>query len=52
VGEDAADNPPGMVVPTLKLTSAPPGNYVVEYKLHDIASDKTAIFEMPFKIAS
>ncbi len=41
-----------MVVLTLNLTSAPPGDYVVEYKLHDIASDKTASFNMPFKIAS
>ncbi len=41
-----------MVVLTLNLTSAPPGDYVVEYKLRDIASDKTASFNMPFKIAS
>ena len=39
-----------MVVLTLNLTSAPPGEYVVEYKLHDIASGKTATFQMPFKI--
>jgi hypothetical protein len=41
-----------MVVLTLNMSSAPAGDYVVEYKLHDIASDKTASFEMPFKIAS
>lgn len=41
-----------MVVLTLNLSSAPAGDYVVEYKLRDIASDKTATFEMPFKIAS
>jgi hypothetical protein len=41
-----------MVVLTLNMSSAPAGDYVVEYKLHDIASDKTATFEMPFKIAS
>ena len=39
-----------MVVLTLNMSSAPAGDYVVEYKLHDIATDKTAIFEMPFKI--
>jgi len=41
-----------MVVLTLNLSSAPAGDYVVEYKLHDVASDKTASFQMPFKIAS
>jgi hypothetical protein len=41
-----------MVVLTLNLNNAPAGDYVVEYKLHDIASDKTATFEMPFKFAS
>jgi hypothetical protein len=41
-----------MVVLTLNMTSAPPGDYVVGYKLHDIASDKTASFQLPFKIAS
>jgi hypothetical protein len=41
-----------MVVLTLNMSSAPAGDYVIEYKLHDIASDKTASFQMPFKIAS
>lgn len=41
-----------MVVLTLNMSSAPPGDYVVQYKSHDIASDKTASFEMPFKITS
>jgi hypothetical protein len=41
-----------MVVLTLNMSSAPPGDYVVEYKLHDIASNKTASFQLPFKIAS
>jgi len=36
----------------LEPSSAPAGDYVVEYKLHDVASDKTASFQMPFKIAS
>ena len=39
-----------MVILTLNMSSAPAGDYVVEYKLHDIASDKTTTFEMPFKI--
>jgi hypothetical protein len=41
-----------MVVLTLNMSSAPAGDYVIEYKLHDIASDKTTSFQMPFKIAS
>jgi hypothetical protein len=41
-----------MVVLTLNMSSAPPGDYVIEYKLHDIATDKTASFQMSFKIAS
>jgi hypothetical protein len=39
-----------MVVLTLNMSSAPAGDYVVEYKLHDIASDKTASFSMSFKV--
>jgi hypothetical protein len=31
---------------------APPGAYVVVYKPHDIASDKTTSFEMPFKLVA
>ena len=41
-----------MVVLTLGLSDAPPGDYIVEYKLHDIASDKTATFSLPFKISA
>jgi hypothetical protein len=41
-----------MVVLTLNMSSAPPGDYLIEYKLHDIATDKTASFQMSFKIAS
>ena len=40
-----------MVVLTLNISDAPPGDYVVEYKLRDVSSDKTATFNMPFKIA-
>jgi hypothetical protein len=41
-----------MIVLTLSLSDAPPGEYVVEYKLHDIASNKTATFSLPFKIVA
>jgi hypothetical protein len=41
-----------MVVLTLNLSGAAAGDYIVEYKLHDIASDKTATFQMPFKLTS
>ncbi|HZK88753.1 MAG TPA: hypothetical protein VFC56_01265 [Stellaceae bacterium] len=40
-----------MVVLTLDVEGASPGDYVLEYKLHDITSDKTASFNLPFKIA-
>jgi hypothetical protein len=36
---------------TLNVNGAPPGDYVLEYKLHDIASDKRTSFDLPFKIA-
>jgi hypothetical protein len=39
------------VVLTLNLTGVKPGDYMVEYTLHDIASDKTGSFTLPFKIA-
>jgi hypothetical protein len=52
VTESHTRNMEFMVVLTLNMSSAPAGDYVVEYKLHDIASDKSATFEMPFKIAS
>jgi len=40
-----------MVVLTMNISDAPPGDYVIEYKLRDVSSDKTATFNMPFKIA-
>jgi hypothetical protein len=40
-----------MVTLTLNVTGAPPGDYVVEYKLRDIASDKSTVLELPFKIS-
>ena len=41
-----------MLLLTLNVTGAPPGDYVVEYKLRDISGDKSTSFELPFKIAS
>src|SRR5216684_3092138 len=41
-----------MLVLTLNVTGAPPGDYVVEYKLRDISGDKSTSFQLPFKIAS
>lgn len=41
-----------MLLLTLNVSGAPPGDYVVEYKLRDISGDKTTSFELPFKIAS
>ena len=40
-----------MVTLTLNVTGAPPGDYVVEYKMRDIAGEKSTSFELPFKIA-
>ena len=41
-----------MLVLTLNVTGAPPGDYVVEYKLRDVSGEKSTSFELPFKIAS
>lgn len=40
-----------MLTLNLDLTGASPGDYVLEYTLHDIASDKSTSFDLPFKIA-
>ena len=40
-----------MIVLTLNIKDAPPGDYVVEYKLRDVSSDKATTFNLPFKIA-
>jgi hypothetical protein len=40
-----------MLTLNLDLTGANPGDYVLEYTLHDISSDKSTSFELPFKIA-
>jgi hypothetical protein len=39
-----------IVTLTLDLSDAPAGDYVLEYKLRDIASPKTVVFGQPFKI--
>jgi hypothetical protein len=39
------------MVLTMAVNGASPGDYVLEYKLHDLSSDKTATFDQPFKIA-
>lgn len=37
---------------TMAVSGAGPGDYVLEYKLHDHGSDKVATFDQPFKIAN
>lgn len=39
-----------MLTITLTLDGAPPGDYVVEYKTRDIASDKAGTISLPFTI--
>jgi hypothetical protein len=40
-----------MVNITLNLTGAPPGDYVVEWRMRDDNSPKTVAFEQAFSIA-
>jgi hypothetical protein len=40
-----------MVLLTLNLTGAPPGDYLIEYKLRDVTGAKSVTFSQPFKIA-
>ncbi len=40
-----------MLILTLTLTGAPPGDYVVEYVTHDISSDKVGKISLPFTIS-
>jgi hypothetical protein len=40
-----------MLTLTLDVSGADPGDYVLEYKLRDIASAKSTSFELPFNIA-
>lgn len=39
-----------MVILTLNVTGAPPGDYIIEYKLRDVTGTKTGTFNQPFKI--
>jgi len=39
-----------MVILTLNVTGAPPGDYVIEYRLRDVTGAKTGAFSQPFKI--
>ena len=39
-----------MLTLTMNVSGAPAGDYVLEYKLRDIASDKSAVINLPFKI--
>jgi hypothetical protein len=41
-----------MLTLTLELSGAAPGDYVVEYTLHDLASGKVGKFSLPFAIAA
>jgi hypothetical protein len=36
---------------TMSVDGIPPGQYVLEYKLHDLGSDKVATFAQPFTIS-
>lgn len=45
-----AQNREFMLTLTLDFEGAPPGDYVVDYTLNDIASDKTGLISLPFSI--
>jgi hypothetical protein len=45
-----AQNREFMLTLTMSLDGAPAGDYVLQYKLRDIASSKTALVTLPFKI--
>jgi len=47
-----AKNREFMLTLTLDLTGADPGQYILEYTIHDIASDKTALIDLPFTMGS
>lgn len=36
---------------TMNVSGAPPGDYVLEYKLRDISGNKSTVMDLPFKIA-
>ncbi len=39
-----------MIHLTLHLTDAPPGDYLLDYRLHDLGTEKTTTLELPFTI--
>ena len=47
-----AKNHEFMLALTLDLTGADPGSYVLEYTARDIASDKSAVISLPFKLTN
>jgi hypothetical protein len=47
-----AKNKELMLTLNLNLNGAPAGDYTVEYKLHDLVTEKTATVDLPFTIAA
>lgn len=41
-----------MLTLTLDVNNAPPGDYVVEYRIHDINSDKVGTMSLPFTVGN
>jgi hypothetical protein len=39
-----------MIHLTLHLTDAPPGDHLLDYRLHDLGTEKTTTLELPFTI--
>ena len=46
-----AKNHEFMLTLTLDVTGADPGQYVLEYTVHDLASNKSAVISLPFTLA-
>lgn len=46
-----AKNREFMLTLTLDLSDAPTGDYILEYKIHDLNSDKVGIISLPFTLA-
>ena len=46
-----AQNREFMLTLTMSVSGADPGDYILEYKLRDVASDKSAVVNLPFTIA-
>lgn len=47
-----AKNREFFVTLTLNLTDAPAGDFIIEYVVRDIASDKSAVISLPFTLAA